>query len=515
MAPPRPVFRAGDPRRARIRDNHLHRRLPDVRPRANGGEDAAADARRHAHGVEHLCGVLPGRAARRLRVRAPAATPGDRPRRDRAAGSGCPRWRDPADRNPPPAAGHGSRHDMAAPAAPVLARARFLRAGRCRTVAADVVLTHRRRRRRQSVCALRCQQRGKLRGAARVPRARRADVHTGQPEVALGDRLFAAGRQPRAVRLAGCSRHVQPIRPCCRSDWGRGRCPDGTRPRRVVRVGVRSVQRDAGRHHVHLDRRGSGSAPVDRAADRLPADVRARLQRTRRAAHAGGVATPGAAAECGAVPDDRRNRFPDRPDGGAAPHHLLCRGDDMPRDAREPPAARGAPDRVLPLDRRRRGRRRALQRAARAGAVRDRGRVPIHAPVRGGGAGLRGPPAPHRERRPSHRARCRRARRRRRCRPDGSRALPVSSRGDGARRRRRHPRRVLPQAVASRVRERTRRALPCLVGAANPGCTDARNQPDVLRHLPRDRRRTRLSLAVSRLHAARYAGCPVRPPTSR
>ncbi len=185
-----------DRRPAALRAHALRGRHAAVRDAADGGQDDPAAARRHARGVEHVHGVLPGRAARRLRLRArehraaAALAPGaPASGRARAAPGGAAPGREPA-----PAAGRRGQPGARRAHAPVGLGGPALPGGeRDRAAAAEVVHPDRAPGRARSVLPLRGEQPRQHAGAAGLPDPGRAAPAAAGPELAHPDHAVERG----------------------------------------------------------------------------------------------------------------------------------------------------------------------------------------------------------------------------------------------------------------------------------------------------------------------------------
>ena len=317
-------------------------------------------ARHHA-----LARGAPASGAPPSRPRPAARGPADRPARGL----------DPARRHQP--------HSLASGAARGGRGTPLLRRQRDQSGPAGVVCRDGSPGRTRPVRPVRRQQLRKHAGPPRLSGARRALPPSGHAEPTVGvgiRRAPGAGRRLRPRAVAG--RRGRPGdsargRDCRRPGRASGRRPADRRraPRPLGPAGGRPVQPDAERHDLSVDGHRGDPAPLDRAAGHLSLDLRARV---RAAADrpapclgrdpAGGAPPPRARAR---GPRERAARARDSdPPGG-----LLRGRDGLPRRAGPRPARSAPPDRVLPLDLRRRRRGRRVHGAARARRVHERARV--------------------------------------------------------------------------------------------------------------------------------------------
>src|SRR6266852_872731 len=281
-----------DRRPAALRAHALRGRDAPVRDAADGGQDDPAAARRHPRDVEHLPGVLPGRAARRLRLRArehhaPAALAPGAPASDRARGAP---GRAAPGREPAPATRRRGQPGARRAHAPVGLGGPALPGGeRDRAAAPAVVHPDRAPGRPRSVLPLCGQQPRQHARAAGLPDPGRAAPAPAGPGLAHPDhavehglrRARAPDRPLRADPLVEAGgRHAPGPAPGSGRRGGRAHRA-GARlaaPAPLDRPGLRALEPAARRDHLHHHRPGRGAAPVGAAARHLPADLHPRLR---------------------------------------------------------------------------------------------------------------------------------------------------------------------------------------------------------------------------------------------
>lgn len=292
----------GGPPRARcVPGGHVPRRHAAVPRAADGGQDAAPPPRRLGRGVEHRHGLLPGRAAGRVRIRPPHARPagtsppiGPRGDRSRRAAAGA------AHRGAEGLAAARRRHRR-----PVDARG-ARRDGRPAVLlpldgepdAAAVVQRHRPPARRRSLLPLRRRQRRQPPGAARLPLPPRARARPRRPGSSVDRRLRHLRRARGRLRPPAAPPCRRPSRTRSRPLGRRGSAHGSVRRRRTRRgphgadlspVGVvdpapldrlrrRPVGADARGHAPPVVRRRLDAAAVGRAPVAVPRDLHHRLR---------------------------------------------------------------------------------------------------------------------------------------------------------------------------------------------------------------------------------------------
>ena len=195
---------------ARLCRRDLPVRRAAVRRAADVHQDGAAEARRHARGVVGRHGVLPGGAARRLRLRACADEISARQALDRRAPRGDVR------RDAIPAAcdcavvgasaGGRDRGVLAARAVRRIDRPAVFRPVSQRTAAAGLVRPHQPSERGQSVLPLCGEQHRQLPRAALLSVRAGAAEHARPADARLGGAVHRADRADRVVRLADAAR---------------------------------------------------------------------------------------------------------------------------------------------------------------------------------------------------------------------------------------------------------------------------------------------------------------------
>ena len=367
------------------------RRGADLPARADGREVHAAVARVHAGGVDDDGAVLPGRAARRIRVRAPHEPPAAAPAGAAPARPARARRARPADRGAGRSAPRGREPDpLAARSARDHRRAAVRRAGRQRADAPALARRHEPSRRPRPLLPVRREQRRQPARAARLPAAGGARAHARRAGRAVGDRVRAGGAAGAGVRDSHPPGRGQ------RGARSRGRdssCPRRGEPRRranlhplatpppVARLRRHPVEPDARLHHLPDARPQPGSADLGDPAGDLPPDPRRGLRpgRQPRAAHALVPAPAPWHRDPGRLHLRHRRPAAALRDSRDPPRRAGRRRAALPRTPRCRPAEPRASHRVLPLARSRRRPRRGVQRARRAGRVPGPRRVPARA----------------------------------------------------------------------------------------------------------------------------------------
>ena len=277
----RPIVRPDQFRAPAVRRRGVRQRVPGLPGRAHGGQAAAAQPGRFAHGVEHLHGVLSNGAAARLRLRPPVAAGSLGP------GPGRRSPGDPRDRGSRPAdQDHRTGRDFPTCDAPDPLAARRSHPFARRAVRGVVghsapgpglVCAHGRIVRHEDaqepyvpVCGEQPRQPG---GPAGLPRRDRTGPYPARPGVGVDHRLRPLRRPGRC---GWTSARPQPLEGPGRQRRRR-RADHLDRSGDLDRPGGDPVQPDAGRHHPHHHRYCVGALPVGGASGALSDHLHHRL----------------------------------------------------------------------------------------------------------------------------------------------------------------------------------------------------------------------------------------------